>query len=309
MKNTNHSQHSGADDTNIGKPIFHILALITVSVWGVTFISTKLLIASGLTPVGIFISRFLIAYLTLLLVCHKRIFAKSLLDEFLLLSAGLCGGSLYFITENTALELTYASNVSLLICTAPLFTMLMSNLVLRKRFQWSNIIGSGVAFIGVGIVVSNDSFSFEKSLIGDILTIMAAILWAIYCMLLKLLDKRYDTFFITRKVFFYGLFSAACSLLITPSPSFEYALFLKPMVIWNLLFLGIIASFLCYIMWNNAVKNLGADKTANYIYITPLVTVLGAVIVLDEPFTWNIALGSTVIISGLWLSEHFYNFR
>lgn len=283
---------------------YHLIAMITVSVWGVTFISTKILISYGLTPVVIFVCRFFMAYLTLLLFCHKRLFADSLKDELLLLVAGLCGGSLYFITENTALELTYASNVSLLICTAPLFTMILTNLVFKKKFRISNIIGSCMAFIGVGLVVFDGSFTLDNSLIGDTLTIFAAILWACYCLILKIVDQRYDSFFITRKVFFYGLVSAAIYMVLIPTASLHIDLWMEPIILWNLIFLGIIASFLCYTMWNSAVKNLGADRTANYIYITPLVTILTAVIVLKEPFTWNIGVGSGVIISGLWLSEH-----
>lgn len=292
------------DKNNLGKSIFHILSLITVCVWGTTFVSTKILISSGLNPIEIFTCRFLIAYLTLLLFCHKKFVANSLYDEFLMFLAGISGGSLYFITENTALELTYASTVSLLICTTPLFTMLITKIAFKTPLHLSAVLGSCIAFCGVGLVVFNGSFQFDKSLKGEVLTLLAAISWAFYCLLLKILDKKYDTLFITRKVFFYGLISAIGIISLNPAQTIPVKLLLSPIVISNLIFLGVVASLICYIIWNSAVKNLGADKTANYIYITPLVTILTAVTILDEPFTWNIALGSCLIIGGVWMTEH-----
>ena len=78
--------------------LYHVLAVLTVGVWGTTFISTKVLIENGMHPQDIFFLRFLIAYLGIWLISPKRIFAKSLRDEVLLLLSGLTGGTLYFLT-------------------------------------------------------------------------------------------------------------------------------------------------------------------------------------------------------------------
>ena len=95
---------------------FHLIAILTVSIWGSTFIATKSLINHGLTPVEIFTYRFSLAYVCLLAVCHRKMLANSWRDEGFFLLAGLTGGSLYFISENSALEITMASNVSLIVC-------------------------------------------------------------------------------------------------------------------------------------------------------------------------------------------------
>ena len=73
-------------------------------------------------------------------------------------------------------------------------------------------------------------------------------------------------------------------------------------IIANLLFLSVGASFLCYLMWNTAVKHLGAERTSNYIYLVPLVTILASTIILDEPFTLIMAVGTAMIIGGVILS-------
>ena len=111
---------------------YHLIAIITVAIWGTTFVSTKILIQHGLTPSEIFFYRFALAYLCMWAVSYKKFFAHTLKDELLLLLAGLCGGTIYFITENTALGITLASNVSLIVCTSPILTTFLSYLFKKK---------------------------------------------------------------------------------------------------------------------------------------------------------------------------------
>ena len=98
---------------------YHILAILTVAVWGTTFISTKVLINNGLTPHEIFFIRFVIAYIGIWFISPRRIFSECVKDELTLLAAGLTGGTLYFITENTALQFTQTTNVAFIICITP----------------------------------------------------------------------------------------------------------------------------------------------------------------------------------------------
>lgn len=135
----------------------HLIAILTVSIWGSTFIATKSLINYGLTPVEIFTYRFSLAYVCLLAVCHRKMLANSWRDEGFFLLAGLTGGSLYFISENSALEITMASNVSLIVCTTPVLTVLLSSLFFREKLRKGFVIGSLVALSGVALVVFNGS--------------------------------------------------------------------------------------------------------------------------------------------------------
>ena len=102
------------------------MAIAVVVVWGLTYISTKVLIQQGLHPHEIFFYRFLVAYAGIWLIAPRRLLANSWKEEGLLALAGFFGGSLYFYTENTALGLTQASNVAFLLCTAPLLTAFLS---------------------------------------------------------------------------------------------------------------------------------------------------------------------------------------
>ena len=222
---------------------FHMLAFVSVCIWGVTFVSTKILISAGLAPTEIFIYRFSLAYVCVAVASHSRLWCDSFRDEMLMCLAGLTGGSLYFITENTALEITFASNVSLLICTAPLFTMLLGKVFFHLPLRWSMVAGSFIALCGVGLVVFNGAFNLGVNPLGDILTLIAAFLWAVYCLLLKVLGNRYPVLFVTRKVFFYGLITAGLFALVEHT-HFSVELLREPQVYSNLLFLGILASML-----------------------------------------------------------------
>ena len=82
--------------------LYHSIAILTVIIWGTTFVSTKILINTGLSPVEILLYRFVLAYFCILTIAHRRLWANCVKDEFLLFLSGLCGGSLYFIAENTA---------------------------------------------------------------------------------------------------------------------------------------------------------------------------------------------------------------
>ena len=123
-----------------GEGIYHILALTAVAIWGTTFVSTKLLLAEGMTPAEIMFYRFLIAYLALKLYKPTFRLPESWRDEALFAAAGLTGGSLYFLTENMALQITLASNVALLLATAPILTVLPQR---ANRTPACRRIGSG----------------------------------------------------------------------------------------------------------------------------------------------------------------------
>ena len=282
--------------------LYHLMALATCFVWAMTFISTKTLINAGLNPTEIFIMRFVIAYAAIVAICHDRLLSGSWKDEGLMALAGLTGGSVFFIAQNTALELTYASDVSLLICTAPLFTMILQRMTFGTPLNRKMITGALIGLGGVGLVVMNGTMTLGANPLGDLLTLVSAILWAVYCMVLERIGSRYPTMYVTRKVFFYGLVSAIIIAAAMNTP-FHPELLKEPVVAGNILFLGLLASMACYSMWSAAVRVLGPAKTSTYIYLQPLVTVVASVLLLDEPVTVYVVSGCVLILGGVYLAE------
>ncbi|MDR0830750.1 MAG: DMT family transporter [Prevotellaceae bacterium] len=293
------------------KPLlfYHLIALFCILVWGTTFVSTKILLNHGLTPTVIFFYRFLLAYVLMWFVSPKTLFSKSLKDEFLFLLLGISGGSIYFFTENTALEIAYVNNVALLVCTAPLLTALLSHFFLKnEKFSKRLLIGSLLALAGVALVIFNGKFVLKSNPLGDFLSLSAALSWAIYTIILKKLDTKYSIAFITRKVFFYGLLTIVPFLAFSGFELHFDAIF-TPVVAGNLLFLGIVASMLCFVLWNVALKHLGSVRTSNYIYFNPLVTLITAALVLNEIITPIAAVGAVLILAGLFFAENNFSFK
>ena len=272
------------------------MALAAVVLWGTTFVSTKTLLGHGLTPADIMFYRFLQAYIIMWFFSPHFHWPKNLKDELLFIGAGICGGSLYFLTENSALKLTLASNVALLVGTAPILTVLLSRFLLKTgRLRHNLIIGSLVALFGVACVVYNGSVILQIHPVGDLLSLTAAVTWALYNIFLKKLDGKYDTLYITRKIFFYGVLTLSPVFLIHPLTT-DIALLTQPAVLGNLLFLGLVASLFCYVIWNRAVKQLGTIATSNYIYIVPLVTMLSSALILKEQITPMALTGAVLIL-------------
>ena len=264
---------------------YHLAALFCVTVWGATFVSTKVLIANSLTPAEIFLMRFAAAYILLLALSHAKLRADSLRDEAMLAAAGVTGGSLYFLTENMALEFSPASNVSLIVCTAPLWTaLLLRSLYRSERMSRRQAVGSLIAFAGMTLVVLNGRFILHLEPKGDLLALGASLSWVCYSLLLKRIGGRYPALFITRKVFFYGVVTILPVFLLRPF-AVTWEILARPAVWGNLLFLGIVASMLCYLLWNASARHIGMVKMTNYIYLNPLVTMLTAALFIGERIT------------------------
>ena len=282
--------------------LFHLITLMVVIIWGTTFVSTKVLLQHGLGPMDIMFYRFVVAYFCILLISHKRLWADTWKDEGMLMLAGLTGGTLYFVAENNALGISQASNVALLVCTTPIFTALLAHWMFREPLRKNMMIGSLIALVGVGLVVFSGSVILKINPLGDFLSIMASLMWAIYCLILKPLGNRYSTSFITRKVFLYSILSVMVYFLFDPLLMDRNILF-QPVVMFNLFFLGIVASMLCFIAWNAAVKVLGPSRTANYIYVQPMSTLVLSSIILSEIITLTSLVGALCIIGGVYLAE------
>ena len=287
---------------------YHLVAFVIVAIWGSTFVFTKMLLQNGLSPAQIFTLRFAIAYILLLAfsIAQKnfRLFCDNWRDELLMVVLGVTGGSVYFLAENAAMLFTTATNTSLIVCSCPLFAMLAFAVLYRhsERITRVQALGSFVAFLGMAVVVLNGRFVLHLSPLGDMLTFAACLCWVVYSLLMKPFVERYSTLFITRKVFIYGLVTIIPYYLIVPGfPSLD--VLLKPDVIWNLLFLGVVASMICYVVWNWVISKLGAVVATNWIYFNPITTILFAWWLLHEQITVWFLLGTVFILGGMYLAN------
>ncbi len=285
---------------------YHVLAVLIVVAWAITFISTKVLLLAGMTAAGILVCRFAMAYVCLLLVSLRgfRLRADSWRDELLFFLTGFTGCTIYYMAENSALNYTYVSNVALICCTTPLITLLLQSFFIdRKRPARHFFVGSLVALLGVALVVFNGNFVLRLSPVGDVLCVVSALSWSVYTLLSKRLGERYSSLFITRKVFFYGLVTIVPFLALDDKPIFASGLFADCRVALHLVFLGFVASFLCFLLWNVCLRRINTIVLSNYIYMVPVISIFASNLILDEALNAIVLVGAVLILSGMYYAR------
>lgn len=282
----------------------HLAALLTIIIWGTTFISTKILLVD-FQPVEILFFRFVMGFLVLLMAYPKRLKTTDYKQELTFVVAGLCGICLYYLLENIALTFTLASNVGVIISVAPFFTAILAHLFMKseEKLRAQFFVGFVVAMVGI-ILISLNGSKLELNPMGDLLAVVAAFVWACYSILTRKISSfGYPVILSTRRTFFYGILFMIPTLFF-----FDFRLdlsqFANMTYLFNILYLGLGASALCFVTWNFAVKKLGAVKTSVYIYMVPVITVVTSVLILNEQLTLLAAIGTILTLIGLFLSEY-----
>ena len=280
--------------------IVYVIAFVIVVIWGCTFVQTKILINSGLRPDEIFLFRFTLAYILILPLAGKRLFLDNWTDEALAAALGLTGGSLYFVTENYALAYGYCSNVALIVCLTPMITAIIVGCFYKsERMGRSAVIGSAIAFVGMALVVFNGNFILQLSPLGDVLALAACLCWALYTLIIKRLQDKYSNMLVTRKIFGYGLLTIL-PMLFVRGVNIELLVDGGAVVWGNILFLGCVASLLCFLGWNFCLERLGTVRATNLLYLNPVISITTSAIVLGERVTWIAILGAVLILAGLY---------
>ena len=277
-----------------------LMAIFTVIVWGSTFIASKKLLVYY-TPSQIMLMRFVLAYGALWLFRRQRLHL-SRREEFQFLLLGISGCSLYFYTENTALSYTLAANVSIIVAAAPIFTAIVAHLMGEEHLSSGTLLGFLTAFSGVILVVCNGTFVLRLDPRGDFLALSAAGCWAVYSVLLKRCAASYDPILVTRRTLFWGAMTAVPFVAAEGAP-FSLAPLASLPLLGCLIFLGLMGSALCYVLWHHAIRILGVVPANNFIYLIPFVTILTARIFLGEAISALAILGAVLITCGVVIAQ------
>lgn len=303
----------------------HGAALLSVIIWGTTFISSKIVL-DCLSPIELLIYRFSVGLVVLtLLDSHKLVWKgkrpeksdasdragisagghlglKKKSDEIYFIFAGLTGVTLYYLLENVSLTCTTASNAGVIVSTAPFFTALAAWMLRKEKcISIRFLVGFVLALSGI-ILISFQGGSVSLNPLGDFLALCAAFVWGFYSVFSKwITEKGYPVIAATKRIITWGL------LFMIPFGffmgfSFEPEILFRPQVLAHVIYLGISASAMCFVLWNYAVDRLGVITSGVYIYLTPVVTVALSIPVLHETFTWYTGAGMLLTIVGLVIS-------
>lgn len=267
---------------NVHKKAWALAAiLLTVILWGYSFVSTKIILTE-LPPVTIAFFRQVIAALVLVvLLLIKKWFVKMPLKDILLLSASsLFGIVLYFLFENMGLKYTTASNASIIVAAVPIFTLVTESLFYKFKITARVTVCVAVSVIGVVLVIfESGSLDFSNnSLKGNLLMICAMVVWVIYTIICKSFTNKYRGIVVTT----YQMIAA--SILFIPFIIHEIPQWngLSAYSFANLLYLALFCSALAYYLYSFSVKFLGATISSMFLNLIPVVSIIGGVLVLRE---------------------------
>jgi drug/metabolite transporter (DMT)-like permease len=277
-----------------------LYALMSISFWGVSFVSTKAVLGK-LDPFSLLVIRFGIGALFLLLLLllqrHRLKISIKYVPHIMVL--GILGVFVHQVLQATALLTINASAAGWLISFSPIFTVILSLLFLHEKMNITKAVGMVLAITGVLIVTSTrsgQSFHFAMNL-GFLLMILSTLNWAIYSVLLKSLKIPYPPLVITFYMCLLGL------ILTTPfiirNRGWENLTLLDQTEWAHLLFLGVFVSGIAYWYWGKAHEVLEASKVSMFLYLEPITTLVAAVLLLQEKVLLISVIGGIIIIIGV----------
>ena len=199
-------------------------------------------------------------------------------------------------------ERRISAAASLMLCALTVLAQIAVTLLLTRFLKekasfvygFLQLIGAVVAIAGVVLVVLNGTLSFHLSPLGDLLALAAALMWAVYSILVKRYTERYDNFLVTRRVFLWAFLTSLPLVLLTDGLPSLTPLFTQPNILISWLFLGVFGNAVCFAIWNIAFKRLGVVVTNNYLYASPFVTVVVGWLLLDEKTSLETSMVSSL---------------
>lgn len=275
--------------------------IVTVVVWGFSFLSIKVVL-DVIPPMTMAFIRFLIASILLYFVIRRVEPNTKLAREDLLLTvlAGVIGVSLYFYFENNGVKLITASAASIIVSSVPVLTLIADAIFFKTPMSKLKVFSVFLSVLGVYFVVGGGIYgiALEGSAVGYLMMLGAAVSWALYCVVTKPLFKKYSQLAI---VFYQSVFGTIALL--------PFALMEKTNwkavttgIVFNVLFLGIVCSAIAYYFYVYAMDKMGIGESSFFLNLVPVVTVIASYFILGESIKINQAVGGIIVIAAVYLA-------
>lgn len=276
------------------------IELISVSIiWGLTYTVLKYSLES-LTPVNIAFFRFLIAslfFIPVVLIIKDHYSGKEYISLIILALSGILMYQLFFIFGEKGMS---AGNASFIVSMEPIFITILSIATREDKFSWIYIIGLLISTAGLIVLLQPGSLTGYE-IVSAIFILIAAFAWGIYTVVGRNLLANHNPLNVTAIVTFIGtvmLFPAA------GLGSIHTLMDLKSDSLVAVLFMGIAATFLGYILWFDGLKYVKPTVAGATLYITPFITAITAVFIISEPIGYNTIIGGTMILAGVGISSY-----
>jgi drug/metabolite transporter (DMT)-like permease len=276
-----------------------IAQLTVVMLWASTFVVTKAAFAE-VSPLAFIFARFVImvalAFAVLLLLQRGPGWRVERADWPLFALAGLTGYTLYQLGFVLGLSRTSPFSSSLLIAMVPLFTVLILA-VMGEPTPLQGWLGLGVALVGVAIFLLDKRGAATGTLVGDLLSIGAAVAFALYGIVTRPLVRKYPAETYTA----WSVFAGAVPLLLLslPDASRQDWVTLSGAAWLSIVYLAIFPVYIAYILWNFAIARRGVAKASTFGLLVPIVAGVLSALFWGEPFGLAKLLGAALVLAGL----------
>jgi len=282
----------------------YLALVMTVVFWGLSFVATKVALESIPTFTLIFLRFAVSALIFLILMVGKGFPSFSGRDHFLVILTAFFEPGLYFIFETIGLQYTSAPKASLIIATIPIAVLILSSLVLGERTTLVSAAGVVLSLIGIAILIGGGAgftWTLEGSLVGDLLIFGAVISAALYIVSARNLGRNYSALKITSLQIMYGaLFYLPAFLWELPRVDWPSITFRSLTAMVYLTFFATVAAFFCY---NYALTKISASRASVFINGIPVVTAVGAWLILGETLTSLQMAGGLLVLLAVFLTN------
>ena len=287
------------------KLLTYILITFSVIFWGISFIMTKelFLTEEHMTVTVLITIRLAIASLVMLpaLALTRRLqrIRKQDIKWFLLLA--LCEPFIYHLCETSGVQLVSGSLASVVIATIPLFVPFGMWIAYRQRIRLPLIIGVVLSLTGVFIMLMGGE-GLTGNLKGLLFLSGAVIIAVVYTILLVKVVDKYHPLVVTTWQNVIGL-AYFLPLMFAFDSSALPLLSWSPKMLLLLLVLGLFCSTLAYAGYNYGVRNLGASEACIFNNAIPIFSLIAALAIGQESFSWGKLAGMCIVIAGVVISQ------
>lgn len=281
--------------------------LVVMVLWAGNFIVVKGAVGI-LPPIGFTFLRYCLAAVTLLVLLRWREGTIRLprVDVLQIGLLGVIGFGCYQILWPVALQSIPAGDSALLIATTPVMTALLAVAVGADVANPVKIIGALVSFAGVALVIAaGQGVSLGSSLVGDLLTLVAALCWAIYTVFGARILRRHSPLVTTTWAIVAGTLFIA-PLGIAQLATTDLPEVMGPSIVFAILYAGALAAGFANVIVFHGVKLLGPTRVTALQFLVPPLAVVMAAIFLGEPIRPVQVVGGVIILAGVALLRRGY---
>ncbi len=281
------------------------LLLVVVVIWAANYPMAKW----GITGLNIYVFnaiRFTVASLVVAAMFMVRSSWQPVTRGEMrkLIGTGFVANVLYQVVFILGLSMTTAGNSAVLLATSPLWTVFFNAWLHKEKILKSMWIGMAISLLGIALVILGSDKKFElggSALLGDVITLIAAMTWGLNTNLQKPLLARHSVLQVTLVMMIVG--GVGLSLIAVPSMtqldwgSIHWTYYVAAIAS------GALSIGVSNAIWSNGVKRLGPGRTANFNNLVPVLAVVLSAFLLHETISLMQILGMSITMLGVWMAR------